>query len=59
MDENSVDIIADEESRWRLAIRVLCIAIEVILVLWLGKQGSHFLLSRVLTNGLVKRFKYE
>ena len=42
MDENSVDIIADEESRWRLAIRVLCIAIEVILVLWLGKQGVTF-----------------
>ena len=42
MDENNVDITADEESRWRLAIRVFCIAIEIILVLWLGKQGVTF-----------------
>jgi len=42
MDENNVDITADEESRWRLVIRVLCIAIEIILVLWLGKQGVTF-----------------
>ena len=43
MNDNEVNHgSVDDESRWRLSIRVLCIVVEVILVLWLGKEGVTF-----------------